>query len=107
MRRGDLVTVVLAGDIGKPRPALIIQSDRFSTTTGVVVAPLSSTLAEADFARIPIDPSNSNGLRAPSQIMLDKLTTLKREKVGRIIGSADPETMDTVDRTLALFFGLA
>lgn len=106
MRRGDLVTVALAGDFGKPRPALVIQSDLFDTDTLTVLL-LSSTIVDTPLIRITVQPTPRNTLNSPSQIMIDKAMTLKREKIGRVFGSIEDETLVAVNRSLAVFFGLA
>lgn len=104
--RGDLVTVVLTGDYGKPRPALVIQSDAFRDVPSTTVLPLSSTLMDLPLIRIPIEPTLQNGLRQTSQVMLDKATTVRADKVGPIFGKLDPETMVRINRAIAVFFGL-
>ena len=106
MKRGDVVTIALAGDFGKPRPAIVIQSDYFDSTATVTVLIMSSTLAADGYARIPVQPTAENGLRMPSQIMVDKAMTARRDKVGPIIGRLEDETMTSVNRAIALFFGL-
>ena len=85
MKRGDLVTIVVSGDYGKPRPALVIQSDAFAALPSVTVLRLSSEIVPAHLARITVDPTPENG-RSTSQIMIDKATTISREKVGRAFG---------------------
>lgn len=107
MRRGDLVTVAMAGDFRKPRPALVIQSDLFDTTATVTLLLLTSTLNETPLVRLTIAPTPGNGLEKPSQIMVDKTMTVSREKVGKPFGRVDDETMVAVNRALALFFGFA
>ena len=107
MKRGDLVTVALQGDYGKPRPALVIQSDQFLGTASVVVLPITSTLVDAPLLRLTVEPNTGNGLRAPSQIMLDKPMTVKADKIGSAFGSLDDVVMVSVSRSLALFLGLA
>lgn len=107
MRRGDLVTVALQGDYGKPRPALVIQSDQFSGTASVVVLPITSTLMEAPLLRLTVEPDPGNGLRATSQVMLDKPMTVKADKIGPAFGTLDDATVVSVNRSLALFLGLA
>lgn len=107
MRRGDLVTVAAQGDFGKPRPALVIQSDHFGETATVTVLLLSSTLVDAPLMRPTVQPSPGNGLRKPSQIQIDKAVTVRREKIGETIGRLEDETMLAVTRALALFLGLA
>jgi len=107
VKRGDLVTVALQGDYGKPRPALVIQSDQFPGTASVVVLPATSTLVDAPLLRLTVEPDAGNGLRAPSQIMLDKPMTVKADKIGPAFGSLDDMAMVSVSRSLALFLGLA
>lgn len=107
MRRGDLVTVALQGDLGKPRPALVIQADQFDATATVTVLLLSSTLVDAPLIRLTVAPSPENGLRTPSQVMTDKAMTLRREKLGAPFGRLDDDTLVAVNRGLALFLGFA
>ena len=107
MTRGDLVTVAVSGDRVKPRPALVVRSDLFAEATTVTVLLLTSTLVEAPLIRIDVAPDATNGLRARSQIMVDKATTVRREKVGPPIGRIDERTLAMVDRSLALFLGFA
>jgi mRNA interferase MazF len=107
VRRGDLVVVAIPGDFGKPRPALVIQSDQFDRTATVTILLVSSALIDAPLIRLTIQPTEGNGLRKPSQIMIDKAMTLKRDKLGKPIGRVDDETMISVNRSLALFLGFA
>lgn len=106
MKRGDLVTVALAGDFGKPRPALIVQADPFDLTATVTVLLLSSDLVDAPLIRLTIQPNAANGLRLASQIMVDKAMTVRRDRIGQIVGRVDPDMMIAVNRSLALFLGL-
>jgi len=106
MRRGDLVTVAIPGDFGKPRPALIIQSDQFEATGTVTVLMVSGTLVEAPLIRPAIQPTAENGLRKPSQVMIDKAMSVKRDKLGAPFGRLDDETMLSVTRSLAVFLGI-
>ncbi len=107
MRRGDLVTIVLQGDFGKPRPALIIQSDLFDEHPSVTVLPVTSELRDTPLFRITIEPNAENGLQKPSQVMLDKAQTVSREKIGQSFGRLDDATMLKVTRSLAVFLGIA
>lgn len=107
MKRGDLVRVAFSGDLGKPRPALVVQSDAFDRTTSVTLLPLTTHLLEANDLRIEIRPNSGNGLRGTSQIMVDKMNSLSRTKVGPAIGSLDAATMARVDQALAVLLGLA
>ncbi len=106
MKRGDLVPVVLAGAYGKPRPALVIQSDLFTLHPSVTVLPVTTELRPIEIFRIAVQPSEKNGLRAPSQIMVDKAHTIPRDKAGAPLGALDPRTLKAVDRSLAVFLGL-
>ncbi|MCL2297339.1 MAG: type II toxin-antitoxin system PemK/MazF family toxin [Proteobacteria bacterium] len=105
--RGDLVTVAIQGDFGKPRPALVIQSDPFSELATVTVLPVTSTLVSAPLFRITVQPRAENGLQKPSQVMLDKAMTVKRDKIGPAFGRMDAEIMMEIDRCLAVFLGIA
>ena len=107
MRRGDLLTVSLQGDQGKPRPALVVQADHFGELPAVTVLPITSTLIDAPLLRIPVDPDAGNGLAKPSQIMVDKPQTPPRSRLGPVFGRLDDVTMLGVSRALALFLGLA
>ena len=108
MRRGDVVVIAMQGDYGKPRPALVIQSDLFNDThASITVAPVTSTIVDAPLFRLTVDPTNSNGLRSVSQIMVDKVTAVRRDKIGKAVGRLDDRTMVRVNRAIALWFGLA
>ena len=106
MKRGDLVTVAMAGDFGKPRPALVIQADTFAQTNSVTVLLLSSTQINAPLIRLSVQPTPQNGLNKPSQVQIDKAMSVRREKVGPPIGRLDDATLLAVTRSLALFLGL-
>lgn len=105
MKRGDLASVALPGDFGKPRPALVIQSDLFEQTATVTILLLTSTLVDAPLIRIDVEPSAENGLRKRSQIMVDKAMTVRRDRLGPPFGQLDEQTMTAVTRSMALFFG--
>ena len=104
MRRGDLVTVALQGDLGKPRPALINQSDLFDAHPSVTILPVTSELRDAPLFRILVNPTEQSGLAKPSQVMVDKPQSVAREKIGEVFGRLDDETMN---RALAVFLGFA
>lgn len=103
--RGDLVTVSLQGDCGKPRPALIVQTDLLDALDSVVVCPVTSELRTALF-RVTVEPSAVNGLKALSQVMVDKLMTLPRSKVSAAFGHLEDERMRAVDKALLLVIGV-
>ena len=107
MRRGDLVTVALQGDYGKPRPALIIQGDYFNAHPSCTVLPITSELREAPQFRVSIEPNDRNGLRMSSQVMVDKAQTVPSEKIGSVIGNLDNREMQDVSRALSVFLGIA
>ena len=107
MKRGDFVTITMQGDFGKPRPALVIQADQFDEHATVTVLPVTSTQVAAPLFRITVQPSTANGLRKPSQVMVDKAMTVKRDKVGQTFGHIDIDAMVKVERCLAVFLGIA
>ena len=107
MRRGDLVTVAAPGDYGKPRPALVIQSDLFEELPSVTLCLVTSELRHAPIFRITVDPSPDTGLRRVSQIQVDKVLTVARERIGGTIGRLDDATMLKVNRSLAVLIGIA
>lgn len=104
MNRGSLVA--LQGDFGKPRPALVIQSSLFAELPSVTVLPITSELRDTPLYRITVTPSQTNGLRRISQIMVDKAVTVRRDKVGEAFGQLDDDTLVSVTRAMALFLGM-
>ena len=108
MRRGDLVTIAMAGDYGKPRPAVIVQTDALPEAhASVIVCPLTSVVADASHLRVDVAPSASNGLRIASQIMADKPLAVRRERVGKRIGLLTAAEMAKLNVALAFVMGLA
>jgi len=107
MKRGDLVTIAVQGDFGKPRPALVIQADQFVETASVTVLPVTSTLVPAPLLRITLEPNPDNGLQKASQVMIDKAVTVRRDKVGEPFGRVEATELVEVDRCLAVFLGIA
>lgn len=107
MRRGDLVTIALQGAYGKPRPALVVQSDLFSEHPSVAILPLTSELRGTPLFRVTVHPSEGNGLRSESQVMVDKPQTVPRDKVGATFGRLEDDSMMAVSRALAVFLGFA
>jgi mRNA interferase MazF len=107
MSRGDTVIVVAPGDYGKPRPAVIVQSNAIPEShASIVICQMTSDLVEADF-RITIEPGPETGLRVRSQVMADKPVTIRRERIGRRIGQLGIEDMARLNVALALVMGLA
>ncbi len=107
MKRGDLVTVALPGDHGKPRPALVIQSEIFPDTATVTILLVTSDLTDAPLLRLTVEPSPENRLNKSSQVMIDKAMTVRTNRLGAAFGRLDQATMHRVNRSLALFLGLA
>jgi mRNA interferase MazF len=107
MSRGDLVIVAAPGDYGKPRPAVIVQSNAIPEShASVVICPTTSELVEADF-RITIEPGPDTGLRVRSQVMADKPVTIRRERIGQRIGQLAAADMARLNVALAFMMGLA
>ena len=103
-----MVTVAAAGDYGKPRPAVIVQSDAFPEShASVIICQMSSEVADAPDFRVTVDPSAENGLRVRSQVMADKPVTIRRERIGRQIGRLSAAEMARLNAALAFVMGLA
>ena len=108
MKRGDVVTVAVQGDYGKPRPAVVAQADLFNDThASITVLPLTSSIVDAPLFRLTIDPSRQNGLTRVSQIMVDEPISVPREKIGKLIGKIGEDAMIRVNRALAVWLGIA
>lgn len=108
MTRGDIVLVVVSGDYGKPRPAVVVQTDLVNEThASIVVCPLSSHLQDAPLFRLEVLPDKENGLRKPSQIMVDKILAVRRDKIRQVIGRIDENLILQLSRSLALWLGIA
>lgn len=105
--RGNLVTIALQGDCGKPRPALIIQSNLFFDHPSVTILPITSEMRETPLFRFLIEPSKENGLFKTSQVMIDKIQTVIKEKLSEPFGSVSEAQLIEINRLLALFLGLA
>jgi mRNA interferase MazF len=108
MKRGDVVTVAAAGDYGKPRPAVIVQTDALPVAhASVVVCQMTSECSDAADFRVTIDPTAKNGVRVRSQVMADKPVTIRRERVGRRVGRLDDKDIARLNVALAFVMGLA
>ena len=107
MKRGDLVTVVLPGAYGKPRPAVVVQSDAFDKMESITFLPLTGEILPKQVFRVTVSPTAANGLQAPSQVMADKCSTLPLAKVGAVFGTLDEDDMSAVHRALALYLNFA
>lgn len=108
MNRGELWTAAAGtGYAGKPRPVAVVQDDRFDGTDSVTVCALTTDPATAPLLRLLLEPSPLNGLRLPSSLMVDKITTVRRAKLGERIGRLSSEDVVRLDRAMAVFLGLA
>ena len=108
MRRGDLITIALHGEHGKPRPALVLQSDLLAQlTSAVTVALLTSTALDVPLIRVPVKPSERNGLRKRSYVMIDQVFSAGTRRFGQVFGHLDDADMLAANRGLALFVGIA
>lgn len=108
MRRGDIWTV--AGgkdDAGKARPAVIIQDDSFDATASVTVCAFTTDETDAPLFRLPVAPNERNGLRAPCRLMVDKITTVPKSRIGAPIGRLDDEDIVRLNQAVLVFLGLA
>jgi mRNA interferase MazF len=108
VKRGAIVTVAASGDFaGKPRPAVVLQSDLFNEThASVTVAPITTTLVDAELFRIDVSPSSGSGLQRKSQVMVDKLTAVRRDRLGKHIGHLSAAEQTRVDIALRTWLGL-
>ena len=108
MRRGDIWTVAGgAAYAGKPRPAVIIQDDRFDANNSVVVCPVTSDPTDAPAFRIPVEPDDDNGLRSSCRLMVDKISAVPRTRLRRRVGVLGTGEMAQLNRAIVVFFGLA
>ena len=108
MKRGEIWTVAGgAAYVGKPRPAVIVQDDRFDANDSIVVCPLTTDPTPAPIFRLPIQPSAQSGLRAPCRMMVDKVTAVPRKRLGILVGSLTSEEMRALNRALFVFLGLS
>jgi len=108
MQRGDVVTVAASGDYGKPRPAVIVQTNALPRShASVVICQMTSDLADAPDFRVTIEPGTGSGLRVRSQVMADKPVTVRRERIGQRIGRLEAEDMVRLNAALAFVIGLA
>jgi mRNA interferase MazF len=108
MKRGDVVLIVAQGEYGKPRPAVVVQSDLFNEThASLLVCPCTTELVDAPAFRLPVMPAPGNGLRQHSHIMVDKVLALSRQRIRERIGCVEGDTLLALNRALALMMGLA
>jgi mRNA interferase MazF len=108
VKRGDIWTVAGGPDYaGKPRPAVILQDDAFDATASITICPFTTYTVDAPLMRLPIEPSERNGLRAACQLMIDKVTTVSKKKLERRVGRLSDEDIVRVNRAVVVFLGLA
>ncbi len=108
MRRGDVVVVAAAGDYGKLRPAVVVQTNAFPEShPSVVICQMTSDVVHAPDFRVTIEPNEKNGLRTRSQVMADKPVTVRRERIGRLVGRLTDADIGRLNIALAFVMGLA
>jgi mRNA interferase MazF len=108
VRRGEIWSVAGGGDYaGRPRPAVILQDDRFDATSSITICAFTADPTPAPLFRLPIEPNDRNGLRSPCRIMVDKVTTVPKGRLGARIGQLDDEDIVRLNRALLVFLGLA
>ena len=108
MKRGEVWTVSGGADYaGKPRPAVILQDDVFDSTSSITICPLTTHGVEAPLLRLPVVASERNGLRAASQLMIDKITTVSKTKLETRVGRLSDEDVVRLNRAVLVFLGLA
>lgn len=108
MRRGEIYTAVARGPYtGKPRPVVIVQDDRFDATASVTVCPFTTNPVDAPLVRLTVEPSDDNGLDRASNLMVDKVTTIPRSRLGDRLGQLRDDELLQLNRSLIVFLGLA
>ena len=108
MKRGEIWTAAGGKDYaGKPRPVVIVQDDRFDATSSITVCPCTSDPTEAPLFRILVEPSTLNGLASASRLMVDKVTTVPKAKIGKRVGRLSDEDLVRLNRAMMVFLGLA
>ena len=108
MKRGDIVTVALSGDLGKPRPAVIVETDLLAPTQHVIICPGTSHVRnDVEQRRVLVEPSADNGLRVATQFQVDRVISIRRDKCGVVVGALDAESVVRLNATLVQVLGLA
>ncbi|MBB6254853.1 type II toxin-antitoxin system PemK/MazF family toxin [Nitrospirillum iridis] len=108
MRRGDIWTVSGGKDYaGKPRPVVVVQDDSFDATDSITICAFTTDPTEAPLFRLAVEPNERNGLRSPSRLMVDKITTVPKSKVGERVGRLDDEDVVRLNQAVMVFLGLA
>jgi mRNA interferase MazF len=108
MKRGEVWTASGGNDYaGKPRPVVIVQDDAFDATASITICALTTNTADAPLFRLPVEPNPDNGLRVRCRLMVDKITTVPRSRLGRMIGRLDDGDVVRLNRAALVFLGLA
>ncbi|MBB3590685.1 mRNA interferase MazF [Rhizobium sp. BK529] len=108
MKRGEIWTVAGGKDYaGKPRPVVVVQDDSFDATDSITICAFTTDPTDAPLFRLPVEPNERNGLRSPSRLMVDKITTVPKSKVGDQLGRLDDEDVVRFNRAVTVFLGLA
>ena len=107
MKRGEIWTISGAGYAGKPRPAVIVQSNQFDATASITVCAFTTNPADAPLVRLAVTPGEQNGLRESSRLMVDKITTVPKERLSERIGRLEDEDIVRLNRAMMVFLGLA
>ncbi len=108
MKRGEIWTVAAGkGYVGKPRPVVILQDDRFDATDSITICAFTTDPTDAPLFRLAIEANETNGLRAPCRLMVDKITTVPKAKIGARIGRLDDEDIVRLNRAVLVFLGMA
>ena len=108
MRRGEIWTIAGGGDYaGKPRPAVVVQDDRFDATASLTICVFTTDPTDAPLFRLSVVPDERNGLRTPCRLMVDKITTVPKSKIGSRVGRLDDEDLIRLNRAILVFLGLA
>jgi mRNA interferase MazF len=108
MQRGEVWTAAGGKDYaGKPRPVVIVQDHDFDATESITVCPITTSETEAPLFRLQVEPNDRNGLQVACRLMVDKITTVPKSKMGMLIGRLDDEDLLRLNRALLVFLGLA
>ena len=108
MKRGEICTVAGGKDyVGKPRPVVVIQDDRFDSTDSITVCAFTTDPTDAPLFRLPIQPNESNRLRSACRLMVDKITTVPKSKIGDRVGRLKDEDIVRLNRAILVFLGIA
>lgn len=108
MKRGEIwIASGGAEYLGKPRPMVIVQDERFDATDSITLCPCTTTITELGYFRVPLNPSPQNGLREPTEIMVDKISTVSRARLSARIGVLSSEELELINRAIAVFLGIS